>query len=149
MYDCTADVLEHKENVWKNLIRIIKELDTRGAIHDYSKLEEPEKDIYDEFTPKLKGLTYGSDEYKECLKQMGIAIQHHYENNRHHPEYFKNGVNGMNLLDLIEMLSDWKAATMRHADGDIRRSLEINKERFHLSEQLQEILLNTIMDLDW
>lgn len=44
---------------------------------------------------------------------------------------------------LVEMFFDWKAASERHADGDIFKSIEINKERFGLSEQLAEILKNT------
>ena len=35
------------------------------------------------------------------------------------------------------MLADWKAATERHADGDLLRSLRLNTERFGLSPQLQ------------
>jgi hypothetical protein len=31
---------------------------------------------------------------------------------------------------LIEMLADWKAATERHHDGDLAKSLEIHRERF-------------------
>jgi len=34
-------------------------------------------------------LTYGSSEYKDCLTEMlGEALGHHYEHNRHHPEFF-------------------------------------------------------------
>jgi hypothetical protein len=37
---------------------------------------------------------------------MAPALKHHYENNRHHPEHFKNNIDDMNLIDLIEMLCD-------------------------------------------
>jgi hypothetical protein len=53
-------------------------------------------------------------------------------------------VDGMNLLDLVEMFCDWKAATMRHADGDISRSITQNTERFSLSPQLAQIFQNTV-----
>jgi hypothetical protein len=105
--------------------------------------------MYDEFTPKLRDSTYGSDEYKGFLKDMGAALQHHYANNSHHPEHYPNGINGMSLLDVIEMLADWKAATSRHADGDIQKSLEINKARFGISDQLAEMLANTVKELGW
>jgi len=78
-----------------------------------------------------------------------VALKHHYENNSHHPEHYPNGINGMSLLDLIEMLADWKAAGMRHADGDMQKSLEINKKRFGMSDQLAEIFQNTIKELGW
>lgn len=45
------------------------------------------------------------------------------------------------------MFIDWKAATERHADGDIIKSIEINKNRFKISDQLIKILLNTVVFL--
>lgn len=53
-------------------------------------------------------------------------------------------VNGMNLADVVEMFMDWKAATERHHDGNIRKSITQNRERFGLSDQLAEILGNTV-----
>lgn len=50
----------------------------------------------------------------------------------------------MNLIDLLEMLIDWKAAGMRHADGgDIVKSIRINQERFGYSDELANFLFNT------
>jgi hypothetical protein len=81
---------------------------------------------------------------------MGEGLKHHYEHKRHHQEFFgENGVNGMTLVDLIEMLADWKAATERHDDGDLARSLEIQQERFDLSDQLVAILWNTAKHFGW
>jgi len=70
-------------------------------------------------------------------------LDHHYAFNRHHPECHLNGMKDMNLLDIVEMLCDWKAATMRHADGDLRKSIEINQGRFGYSDDLKRILHNT------
>ena len=148
-YDSTEDTKKHIEQVGKFLLEVDLNLEGRAQSHDVSKLGESEKAIYDEFTPKLKTSTYGSDEYKQFLKDMGPALQHHYAVNSHHPEHFENGIDGMSLLDLVEMVADWKAATMRHADGDIRKSLEINKKRFGMSDQLYEILKNTVEEMDW
>lgn len=116
----------------------------RAGEHDMSKLSSPEIEIFVEYTPKLAGSTYGSEEYKRFLTEMKPALDHHYAVNRHHPEHFDNGVNDMNLLDLLEMLCDWKAATMRHNDGDIVKSIEYNKDRFGLSDQLTQILMNSV-----
>lgn len=41
------------------------------------------------------------------------------------------------------MFFDWKAAGERHADGNIYKSIEINKDRFKLSEQTVDIFKNT------
>lgn len=143
-----AETMIHINNVRKYIYRMIKELLDRAENHDASKLEEPERSTFLEFTPKLKGSTYGSDEYNGFLKQMQTALDHHYAENRHHPEHFKNGVNDMSLLDLFELFADWKAATLRHADGDIHKSIKQNTDRFGLSPQIVQIFENTVEVLE-
>lgn len=60
------------------------------------------------------------------------------------------GPEAMSLFDILEMLLDWKAATERMKDGgDIVKSLELNRERFNLSPQLERILENTIREMGW
>lgn len=138
------DTVEHMNNVEKFVSTIAYQVYKRGDTHDRSKLEQPELDIFAEYGPKLKDSTYGSEEYKQYLKEMQVALDHHYAENRHHPEHFKNGIKDMNIVDLIEMLCDWKAASLRHNDGDITKSLEINQKRFEYSDELKQILLNTL-----
>ena len=140
---------KHIRQVQKFLREVACLLMQRGEVHDKTKLESPEAEIFDEFTSKLKATTYGSPEYNEYLKQMGPALTHHYESNRHHPEHFDSGVNDMTLIDIMEMLCDWKAATLRHADGDIMQSIEKNTKRFNLSPQLAQVLKNTVERLEW
>ena len=142
-YDSREDTEEHISNVQDNLDIIVKELRCRAKKHDSSKLGELEKPIFDEVTAKLKGLTYGSEEYKEQLKNMKVALDHHYANNRHHPEHFENGISGMTIVDIIEMFVDWAAATHRHADGDIGKSINHNAERFDYSSDIGKIFVNT------
>jgi len=139
---------EHIKNVKMFLGYIVDEIIERGVTHDKSKLEEPELETFCTYTKKLANSTYGSEEYKTFLKEMKPALDHHYAENRHHPEHFKKGIDDMNILDLIEMLCDWKAATMRHNDGNIIKSIEYNTKRFNLSEQLKNILLNSVCLFD-
>lgn len=330
--DSRIATYEHIQTVQGLIARVVIDLQHRAKVHDESKLVSPEVEVFDAVTERLHGLTYGSDEYKSCLGEMKPALDHHYANNSHHPEYgfaneawrpvvgyeglyevsskgrvkrlarvaerkgtqgdlsvaermlslpvtpkgylrvqLANGdshknymvhrlvatafldnpeakpevnhidgdkannavanlewttssenqlhayetglkepnakyfvhcveldvvtcgclkmqaalrdrgvaeatasgvyaamdrksqylgftfigypiaegnpqsmVRGMSLFDLIEMICDWKAATMRHADGDIRKSLEINQKRFGYSDELKAILLNTL-----
>lgn len=142
-YDSTQDTLGHIENVRWNIWEFTHELERRGQEHDASKLQPPEKEAFDEVTPKLRGLTYGSEEYKANIAKLGEALKHHYAVNSHHPEHYANGIGGMTLLDLVEMFCDWKAASERHADGNLERSIEINRERFKMSDQLVAIFQNT------
>lgn len=142
-YDSKKDTLLHIKRVSQLLTEAASEFIKRANVHDDSKLESPEKELFDECTPKLKGTTYGSDEYKEYLKELKVALDHHYQNNSHHPEHYENGVDGMDLFDLLEMFFDWKAATERHADGDIYKSIVINEKRFSISPQISSIFKNT------
>lgn len=148
-FDSTESTLEHIRNVRFKLMKIVDHLIERAMRHDASKLESPEKEVYDEFTPELRTLEYGSEEYKTILVKMKPAIEHHYSVSRHHPEYFVDRINGMNLIDLTEMLCDWKAAGERHTEKpiDIFRSIDINAERFHIEPQLVQILKNTASHL--
>lgn len=57
-------------------------------------------------------------------------------------------VSQMNLIDLMEMLCDWKAVTLRSPNGDIRRSIEENQKRFGYSDELKAILLNTVAEIE-
>jgi hypothetical protein len=139
--------LRHMETVRNYLNAVITELLHRGERHDQTKLESPEVEAYDVITEGLRGLTYGSEEYRDILKAHKPAIDHHYHFNRHHPEFFMDdSYRGMTLIDLLEMICDWKASTLRHGDGDIYKSIEINQQRFGYSYELARILRNTV---DW
>jgi hypothetical protein len=147
MSESKFKTMRHIETVRNYIGEIISELIYRQEQHDQSKLQQPEVDIFEVYTPKLRDCVYGSDEYKQYLTEMKPAIDHHNICNRHHPEHYDNGIQGMNLVDLIEMLCDWKAATLRHNTGDIFKSLEINQKRFGFSDELKRILKNTVEDL--
>jgi hypothetical protein len=143
-----AGVLAHKKLVATYLQTIATELNRRALVHDDSKFLPEELDAFELMTPILKTLTYGTNEYKAALKELGPALQHHYQVNDHHPEHTAGGVNAMNLVQLIEMVCDWMAAVQRMKDGgDIEKSLEINQQRFGMDDQLTGILRNTVDQL--
>lgn len=144
-YDSTKDTNEHIANVRSKILKVVADLIDRAFKHDASKLESPEKEVYDRHTPALRTLEYNSQAYKDTLAKMKVGIDHHYAVSRHHPEYFADSINGMNLIDLLEMVVDWKAAGERHVlkPTDIFKSIEINAERFKIEPQLKQILLNT------
>jgi hypothetical protein len=147
-YDSTEDTLDHIGKVVDLIDRFLVHIARRGRDHDLSKLESPEKELFDKYTPLLQDTTYGSDEYKQYWEEMGVGLKHHYEKNRHHPEHHKRGIDGMTLIDIIEMFCDWKAASMRHADGSFAASLEHNRQRFSIGNQLHNIFVNTANELD-
>jgi Family of unknown function (DUF5662) len=149
-YDSTIDTSLHINRVRFLLGQCAITLLERGARHDASKLEEPEKAIFDTVGNRLATITYAGEEYKHSLADLKTALDHHYAHNAHHPEHYSDGIDGMSLFDLIEMLMDCKAASARHPGGtDILRSLEISSDRFSISEQLKKILLNTVREIGW
>jgi len=146
-YSSIPETQKHIKTVYKNITKIMVELMARANRHDQTKMKTGEVEYFDEYTPKLAGCTYGSEEYKQHLAELKTALAHHYANNRHHPEHFKDGIKGMNLIDLIEMFCDWYAATKRHNNGDLLKSIEINQKRFNYTDELRSILENTYKDI--
>lgn len=184
--DSRVETYRHIQTVQKYLGRVISNLLYRQQVHDRSKLESPEVEYYDEYTPQLKGTTYGTPQYESLREAIKPGLDHHYAHNDHHPEYYeapedpaipklqaaydhiefgpfvgtemtnaalciysdlksrRSRVRGMNLVAVMEMLCDWKAASERHKDGDVRRSIEINQHRFGYSDELKLLMLNTL-----
>ncbi len=148
-YDSRPDTCDHIDEVRGCLYKVQQDLNKRYLHHDASKLEEPELSVFNEYTPKLRDTTYGSEEYNRYLDGMGVGLEHHYKHNDHHPEHFKDGILEMNLVQLMEMLCDWKAATMRHADGDLATSIEKNAVRFGYGDNMKQLLYNTAEYFGW
>lgn len=143
-----AETMRHILTIRALLMECMRELINRADAHDLSKLAPPEVDTFTKYTDTLAKLTYNSPEYKQCLAEMKPALDNHYKCNAHHPEHFANGIHDMNLFDLIEMLVDWKAATLRHANGDIKKSIESNTERYGMPPFLVQLFKNTLPQLE-
>lgn len=124
-------------------------LHKRALFHDDSKFEEPERSAFLAMARDnpLKGITYGTPAYFALLDQYPDAIGHHYKVNDHHPEHYLEGVRSMSAMALIEMLCDWKAATLRMQDGNMLESMRKNRERFGIGEQLFSVLMATAREL--
>jgi len=146
--DSRPDTWEHIHMVQTLLTQVIQNLLERSLEHDQSKLKEPEVEFFNE-APKLDELTFGSSEYEESRAKLKKALEHHYAKNTHHPEHYPHGVDEMDLLDIVEMLVDWKASSHRQHDGNIMQSLKKAKERFNISDQLFKILENTVARMGW
>jgi hypothetical protein len=132
--------LAHKFLVARYLIAFAVRLTWRALVHDASKLGRFERAEFARVLPFLRGTTYGTQAYRHWLDELGPALRHHYRANSHHPEHHDDGVAGMDLLDLVEMFCDWRAAVRRHADGDIVASVEHNVERFTLGPTMAAVL---------
>lgn len=142
------DTRIHIDRVRFYMMQMVHDLLNRIMKHDASKLGPEELPIFAKVNHKLKASTYGSPEYKELLKELGPALEHHYRNNtNHHPDALPNGINDFSLCDVLELMADWMAAVERHDNGNIFSSIEHNKTRFRMSDQLCKILENTAKKL--
>lgn len=142
--DSAPATREHIGEVQKRMNRVLADLARRSLLHDRSKLESPEKAGFDRAAHRLASCAYGTDSYRRGLDELKPTLDHHYAVNSHHPEHYPEGIRGMSLPDLLEMLVDWGAACQRSPDGDLRRSVEINQARFGYTDELKQILLNTV-----
>jgi len=165
------ETVKHVRRVGTLMLEAVSKLQTRAMTHDDSKFSPDEFDAFARETPGLKALTYGSPEYKAALERLGPALAHHYAANPHHPEHFtttcmqcgnnesnpctcggprlQGGIDRMDLLHLIEMLADWKAATERHADGSLPKSIVGNAKRYGYNDAMARLLARTAANLGW
>ncbi|QBD78902.1 hypothetical protein EPA93_24130 [Ktedonosporobacter rubrisoli] len=144
--DYVKDLIDHKQRVAGYMQIVANELFKRATGHDNSKFSEEEFELYEKAFPELQKHAYGSSEFKAALDTIKPAIQHHYAVNDHHPEFFEQGISQMNLIQIIEMMCDWIAASER-SQRDFLQGLEMNKERFHIDDQLFGALKNTVMKI--
>ena len=133
-----------KHKLWVSwyIFKFVKAIIWRAFTHDLSKYTPSESKGFIEVIDKLKYLTYGSNEYMESLRSIKPSIDAHYLRNRHHPEFFKKGIDGMNIVDFVEMYCDWQAASKRHEDGNIFKSIVQNEKRFKIPVELGSMLIN-------
>jgi len=143
-YDARLDSLLHIKKVSTNINEIAIEVIKRSIKHDESKFESPEREELDKVVPIIK---QGKDapNYKQAKLGAESLMKVHKSKNSHHPEFYKNGIDGMNLLDIIEYLSDMKA----ESKDNLEEILLKNSKKYNWSEQLLNIMKNTAKILEW
>ena len=97
----------------KNAILIVKD---RIEAHDASKYLDAEFNAYRAKYHPTANESKGDSDYIALVDdRYREACEHHYQNNRHHPEYwkdFKTGVSrDMELDAIVEMICDWEACS--------------------------------------
>ena len=139
---------DHVLRVQTRMAEVLSDIARRMVVHDQSKYSDIELPLI-VGKATLNAVPYGTDEYKVALGKVEDSLVGHYFNNSHHPEHFADdGIGAMSLLDLLEMLCDWKAAGEQNG-GSIKESLRINVERYNISPELTKVLRRTIQDLGW
>src|SRR6266487_1604582 len=144
--DYVKDLVDHKQRVAYYMQAVANDLFRRAAVHDNSKLSPEEFEAYDEAFPNFKKYAFGTEEMQAVYDRIRPALQHHFQANDHHVEHFEHGIDDMSLVQLIEMLCDWLAASER-SQVDFSTGLEMNRKRFHIDDQLFGILKSTVIQI--
>lgn len=132
----------------KHMAKFSGELLYRSSIHDLSKFSDDEFDVNAANVQDFGKFPFNSPQELELRERLAPAQKLHKKRNRHHPEHFEDGVDGMNLIDVLEMLVDWKASSSRYPGDSMRKSLNVCVERYNFSPQLVKILENTCKDFN-
>lgn len=148
-FETTKEILSHIGDVGVLISRIAGKLGMRIPSHDRSKFDPVEFGPLLEMTSLIRRegkADYGTPEYKVRTAMLGPMLEHHYAENRHHPEHFANGIHGMTLVDLTEMFCDWCAAAQaRNTDATVNFSY--SAEKYKIPEMLVDIFRNTADEL--
>jgi len=139
------DILKHKEKVKRRLLFLSEELRKRAECHDNSKLRDPEIKYLIEMDKEPK-YEYNTPEYFNKMKRWQKFFNHHYDNNRHHPDHFRNGILDMTLTDICEYLVDIISYYDEMHVHDAMDTVEKQQGRFGLDNQLSQILVNTLIE---
>lgn len=126
-------------------IRIVQQLLASGQIellnrqlnHDRSKLNNPE---WSRVLHK-----FDKEEFPMSEQDLDQAKHHHYAHNRHHPQKFENGIDDMNIFDIVEMIIDWIGDAYADKE-DVKDTIKRKAEEYNINPQLINIFLNTS---DW
>ena len=139
---------QHKKGV-KNYLEIISMLlNSRALTHDNSKSSNEEYKYYKMANSVNRNNFKTYEEYLDFIKPtLNKGLKHHYENNRHHPEYFDNGIEDMTLIDVLEMIADWYISIKQNGK-ELDNEIKYNFDKYNVSEQLRKIIMNTYKYID-
>ena len=146
-------IQEHKRNVLKAFNMLVDKTDVinslsvkeaktlrqRALDHDLSKYSKQQFDLYcDKFFRKI-----------EC--DFNSAWEHHYRNELHHPEKYKENKKEMELLDILEMIIDWHAMSIKFNNSSLEYFLnkkEELKNNFNFLENNFELIEDILKSLN-
>ena len=78
------------------------------------------------------------------MKRWDKFFKHHYKNNSHHPDHYVQGVYGMTIVDLVEMMCDVVSYIEELHVCQTSKIIKEQKERFDIDEGIAQILINTL-----
>ena len=118
-FDKYGKILSEKLNIDINRLKDIIN------IHDQSKFSDEEFNGYRlKYYPSDEDFNDTSKDLKEVNELFQLALDHHYNVNAHHPEFWVTKdnddqliINEMSNLYIAEMLLDWAAVSMNNKNS--------------------------------
>ena len=134
-----ARVTRHIMTVQSRMRAIARRILNRADSHDLSKFAPDELGGMIEIDAIAEESGLNSPQYMEAIK--GPAIGLHRSRHSHHPEFHSDGIKDMSLLDLIEMVCDWKAANQVRGHPEGRQSVNMMIRRLELKDEYRFVVL--------
>ena len=132
--------------VQDKLSTVARELISRGRTHDNSALGSPEIEVYHRFFSEYRKYKIGDPRKDEVFAQMAEAIGHHFQYNDHHPEHFENGINDMDLIQLMQFTADIMSWSEQE-QVDIFEILPMIRDKCGMVDQVYNLICNTITEI--
>lgn len=101
------------------------------------------------YVPYVKGFTRNKEDlsYDEYI-QFKQAQQTHYENNRHHPEYWMPNIDNMGSSALAEMCADWCAMATVFGNTPFEWADKVIGTKYHFNDN-QIYYIYEILKVMW
>ena len=150
--ELARDTIEHKKIILDICLKVSEyllekgetdkaiELLHRACEHDNSKFSTIELEHLVSIINSDSNNSFRDAHNKLSEKEMK-AIEVHWKNNRHHPEYFSSH-NNMSEVDIIEMVCDWYARSIQYKTDFIPFILERQHNRFKFNDTIFKKILN-------
>lgn len=106
----------------------------RAAKHDNSKLEDEELEALSKIANDRDSLKDAKEKLTDFKRK---AIELHWKNNRHHPEFFSD-VSNMDEIDILEMVCDWHARSCQYNTNLLEFCETRQENRFHFPEEMYQ-----------
>jgi hypothetical protein len=81
--------------------------------------------------------------------QLKSAVNDDHTFKRHDPEFFgADGLDGMNLIDLLVMVLIWKSQADLHIYDNINSAIKVCCRKYGFGDELERAIRNTVFDIE-
>lgn len=137
--------IKNKISICKDIPELVSLVDNQIMAHDRAKFDSGEFESYRrKFYPV-------NDEDKISQKEFDIALNHHFYNSPHHPEYYQlhpeyDVIDNTRIAYTIEMICDWMACGKDNGNTALDW-YNSNTNKFKFRPEIKEIVEKTLHEI--